>query len=263
MIPEEDRIIQGLWVEGKLSVMEELCIRSFLAHGHEFHLYTYGDVPNTPAGATVKDAREILSEDRIFRYENGFGKGGLSGFANVFRLHLLFQRGGWWVDMDIICLRPFDFGREALIGTSWEPGQSAIARANNCVLKSRPGDVLIKYCLEICESIDMSTVRFGDTGPNLIKRAVDELGMTERLVSWETFCPIGYRDVRMLMVPWYERFVLGRLKPGLTGRPQARVPKKARAIHLWNEMWRHNNFDKRGKYPASSIYERLKKQYLG
>src|SRR5690625_7959918 len=122
MIPEQDRVIQGLWIDGELSAMEELCIRSFLANGHEFHLYTYGDVPNAPSGATVRDAREILPEDRIFRCEGGvFGKGSLTGFADIFRYQLLFDRVGWWVDMDVICLKPFPFEGMNQLTNRWIP----------------------------------------------------------------------------------------------------------------------------------------------
>ncbi len=34
-------VFQSLWIGAELSAMEQLSIRSFLANGHEFHLYTY------------------------------------------------------------------------------------------------------------------------------------------------------------------------------------------------------------------------------
>ena len=40
----------------------------------------------------------------IFRYRDN---GSYAGFANFFRYELLRKRGGWWVDLDTICLRPF------------------------------------------------------------------------------------------------------------------------------------------------------------
>jgi len=265
MIPEQDRVIQGLWVDGELSAMEELCIRSFLANGHEFHLYTYGDVPNAPSGATVRDAREILPEDRIFRYEGGeFGKGSLAGFADLFRYQLLFDRGGWWVDMDVICLKPFAFGRESIVATSWEPSlDNPVSLINNCVLRAAPGDALMSYCLAAFEKMDATKVKFGETGPELVKRGVKELDALDRLVPWQTFCPIGYRDARHLVTPLFTRLLHGRVKAALRGRPQVRLPGDSVAVHMWNEMWRQNGLDKRAVYPAGSIYERLKARYLG
>ena len=64
-----NQIIQGLWVGPELSVMEQLSVSSFLRHGHQYHLYVYGDVKNIPAGAVVKDGNEILPSSRIFQYK--------------------------------------------------------------------------------------------------------------------------------------------------------------------------------------------------
>jgi len=98
--------MQGLWIGPELSPMEALSIRSFLAHGHEYHLYTYGHVSNVPEGTVVKDANAIIPFDKVFKYRD---YDSYSGFSNHFRYQLLQLRGGWWVDLDLICLKPFDF----------------------------------------------------------------------------------------------------------------------------------------------------------
>ena len=46
-------IIQSLWIGDRLSVMERLCIQSFLDQGHQFHLYLYAPCDRVPAGATI------------------------------------------------------------------------------------------------------------------------------------------------------------------------------------------------------------------
>ena len=55
-------IVQSLWIGTRLSVMEQLAIRSYLDHGHPFHLYTYEDVEDVPAGTVVRPGTEILPE---------------------------------------------------------------------------------------------------------------------------------------------------------------------------------------------------------
>ena len=37
-------VIQSLWIGERLSVMEQLSIRSYLDQGHPFHLYVYSPV---------------------------------------------------------------------------------------------------------------------------------------------------------------------------------------------------------------------------
>lgn len=99
-------VIQSLWIGESLSVMEQLSITSFLSNGHEFHLYAYDDVKNVPEGTVLKDASEIISPDKIFKYKD---HDSYAGFANLFRYTLLLERGQWWVDTDVVCLSPLDF----------------------------------------------------------------------------------------------------------------------------------------------------------
>lgn len=110
----QNKIINGMWIGNVLSKMELLTIRSFISNGHHFRLWVY-DSPEVPMldGLEVRDAREIISEEYVFSYKNknkfGHGKGSYAGFSDIFRYKLLYQYGGWWVDMDVTCLRPFDF----------------------------------------------------------------------------------------------------------------------------------------------------------
>ena len=45
-----NHVIQGLWIGSELSMLERLSIASFLDNGHDYHLYTYGDVRGIPDG---------------------------------------------------------------------------------------------------------------------------------------------------------------------------------------------------------------------
>jgi len=98
-------IIQSLWIGDELSSIEKLCINSFLKNGHPFHLYTYSNVKGVPKGTTILDANTIIPKSKIFRYANG----SVACFADYFRYKLLFDKGNWWVDTDVICLKPFNF----------------------------------------------------------------------------------------------------------------------------------------------------------
>src|SRR5215813_6559365 len=111
-VDASNRIVQGLWIGPHLSVMERLSIRSFLANGHEYHLYVYDQVENVPEGAVLKDANEVFDKSRVFTYQSGFGKNSYAGFANMFRYKLLAMRGGWWADSDVVCIRPLDLPGE-------------------------------------------------------------------------------------------------------------------------------------------------------
>ncbi len=130
-------ILQSLWLGKRLSVMEQLCIRSFLDQGYSFHLYTYQEVENIPQGTTVCQGEEILPADEIFRYRRGYGKGSYSAFSNCFRYKLLLERGGWWADLDVVCTRSLDFSDDHVVGYERVPDGSR--RIGTAMIKAPAG----------------------------------------------------------------------------------------------------------------------------
>ena len=62
-----NRIVHGLWI-GPLTRLERLTLCSFVAKGHEFHLWRYERTPDPlPRGVVVRDANEILPHGKVFR----------------------------------------------------------------------------------------------------------------------------------------------------------------------------------------------------
>ena len=96
-------IIQGLWIGDRLTQFEYNSINSWLKNGFTYHLYTYYPVANIPIGVIVKDARDILPETEIFKYNNA-----LTPFSDYFRFKLLYERGNAWTDCDIYSINKFD-----------------------------------------------------------------------------------------------------------------------------------------------------------
>jgi len=96
-------VVQSLWI-GELTQLEILCIQSFIKNGIDFHFYTYqsGMPLHLPVGTIVKDANEIMEEDLIFKLKESY-----LPFSDIFRYKLIHDKGGIWVDMDMVCLRPF------------------------------------------------------------------------------------------------------------------------------------------------------------
>lgn len=105
--------VHGLWIGTEVSKIELLTIKSFIAQGHVFHLWVYDKlVTPLPQALIVEDANEIIPAEKVFRYKHvnkyGHGKGSVSGFSDIFRYKLLYERGGWWTDMDVTCLKPLN-----------------------------------------------------------------------------------------------------------------------------------------------------------
>jgi len=233
-------VIQGLWVGNELSVMEQLSIASFLRNGHEYHLYVYEDVKNIPSGTTIKDGNEILPESRIFQYKQ---QASYAGFSNFFRYKLMLERGGWWVDTDTICLKPFDFEAEYVFSSEFAMGEEFI---NSGIFKAPIGSEVMAYAWRICESKDPERIVWGETGPRLMATAVRECLLERYAQSPEVFCPISYADWHRVLEP----------------DADLKLTDRSYAIHLWNERWRAAGQDKNATYPDECFYESWKRSYL-
>lgn len=233
--------VQALWIGPELSVMERLSAASFLANGHEYHLYVYDDVKYVPEGASVRDANEILPASMIFQYKH---LKSYAGFANFFRYKLLLEKGGWWADSDIVCLQPFSFREEHVFASERNEG---VEVATSGVIKAPPGSEAMAYAWQTCRAKDPGQLMWGETGPRLVAEAIRRFSLEQYLQPPHVFCPLGYLE-------W-----AGVLDPGagLAFGPSTR------AVHLWNEMWRREGRDKNGRYHPDCLYEQLKRKYLG
>lgn len=237
LLEESNRVIQGLWIGPELSVMEQLSIASFLRNGHAYHLFTYNELPNVPDGTVIKDGNEILPASAIFQYKD---RPSYAGFSNFFRYKLLLERGGWWADADIVCLRPFDFPEEYVFSSEISAGREI---TNAGVIKAPAGSEAMAYAWNVCQAKQPQRLVWGETGPRLVAEVVRKYCLDKYLKPYYIFCPIT--DWHSLLEPYV-----------------AAIEEHAYAIHLWNELWRLGAQDKNAEYHPACIYEQLKSKYL-
>lgn len=232
-------MIQSLWIGGELSPMERLSIASFLRHGHAFDLYVYDDVTNAPPGTTLRDANEILPRERVFRYRE---HDTVSGFSNYFRYRLLLERGGWWVDTDVVCLRPFEFSEEHVFASE---GTRDGSTPTSCVIRAPRGSAAMQRAWERCDARDVHSLGWGETGPRLVKELVGEYGLEACVQPPEVFCPLPFFAWRSII-----------------DGPPPQFADTSRAVHLWNDMWRRAGTSK-NDVPPRTLYAQLMQRVLG
>src|SRR5690606_19243092 len=107
------RPVDMFWHGPPLSRWERLCMRSFVANGHPVRLHVYEEPRNVPNGVTLVDAAEILPRSALFAHARS---GSFAVFADWFRYRLLYERGGLWVDTDVVCLKPLDYEQAEIFG---------------------------------------------------------------------------------------------------------------------------------------------------
>ena len=73
--------VRSFWFGEALSPIEHLCLKSFLAHGHRVHLYTYEKVGNIPRGCRILDAATVVDRDELFFYQDQTHFGSPAGYT--------------------------------------------------------------------------------------------------------------------------------------------------------------------------------------
>jgi hypothetical protein len=239
----QNHIIQGLWIGGRLSAMQRLSIRSFLANGHEYHLYVYGDVAGVPPGTVLKDARQILPASAVFRNRD-FDT--FAAFSDFFRYRLLLENGGCWSDLDVVCLKRFDFQAEYVFSAQHCPDETTTETVTTAVIKTPKGAAILDYAWKTCCSKDPLQLAWTEVGPDLLRDAVAKYGLSQYVRTAATFCP----------VPWYRWYqVLNPLASSGFG-------EDTYAVHLWHEMWRRQGMDTDASHSPDCTYETLKRRFL-
>jgi Glycosyltransferase sugar-binding region containing DXD motif len=233
-LDDPNRVVRSLWI-GKLSPLERLCMESFVRQGHEFQVFMYEPADDLPPGVVVRDAAEILPAESIRQNQLGQGKGSFAAFADLFRYRMLHDLGGWWVDMDVFCLRPFTFAAPYVLGAEDKP-------VANGVIKVPPGCELMRRICEDAAKIDLATVLWNETG-DIVGQAVADLELMHFVLPAEVFSPIVWHEL-----PAYVR-----------GKKRFQPLERSHAVHLYHEMWRRKKLNKWVRHGRHSVVEILKR----
>jgi hypothetical protein len=241
---EENRIIHGLWVGEKLSEIELLTLKSFTGFGHEFHLWVYEKIKNKlPKNVILQDANEIIPQKKVFRRkyndpEAKIGKGSLGApFSDIFRYKLLYEKGGWWVDMDVTCLKPIDFQ-----GDYFFRSHPLLPMVGN-IMKVPKGCELMRLSYEESDrTCDENTLEWLKTN-QILNKHIKLLGLEQFIYSdyvnldwWQTTEPFIFQK-QSIPLDWY-------------------------FIHWMNEEWRMQGISKNRFYRNTRLFELFTKNSL-
>ena len=239
----DNTIIQSLWIGDRLSNNELLCLKSFLYQRHEFHLYAYKEIVNLPDGIHLMDANEILPASSLFK--DSFNT--YASFADWFRIRLLFLKGGWWTDMDVVCVHPLEIEEEYCFSSEWNYEKDTVYVNNTCIKSPCRAPYLESLLTHIEERIQCGEpIKWGEIGVYLFR---GKLHQEEDLMQYVrppvVFCPIDYFNLSELICA-----------------TEYASDDRTLTVHLWNDIWRRGCLNKNGIYHPGSLYERLKEKYL-
>ena len=205
LLPPRDAV-QGFWHGGPLAPLHHACLSSFIAHGHGFELYSY-DAIDVPQGVTVRDAAEIVPRDGLFLFANRHtGQPDVAPFADYFRLRLLSLRGGWWCDVDTVCLAP----RLPASDRAWarQAPEYRPESVGNGQFRLPRADPLLADLIAEAERMSGTIARRESLGPELLSRVLAEKGLPLDMAGTsDTFYPVRFIESFKLWLPEFRHEV--------------------------------------------------------
>lgn len=239
--------VKSLWIDSTLGELQIICLKSFLAQGIEVHLYTYGEIINAPEGVVIKDAGEVLLEKYVFK-DN---RNSYATFSDWFRIKLLYDLGGWWVDCDVLCIKPFldhlpyVFATERCVPNGTEDNLTIC----NAVIKMPAGSSLANGVLnqiaKKLEADNVLSIKWTEIGANLLLEGISSEQLEDFVVAPEVFCPNDFLDFRELI-----------------NRSDLTIDENTFGIHLWNKMWEWSDIDPLSTATDKSIIGNAIKKFL-
>ena len=231
-------IINTLWIGSELPLLQRMCAASWVAHGHQLHLWTYQDLAGIPAGVSVEDANEVFCCP-IQRYTDENHRGSPVLHANLFRYRFLRDRGGAFVDADTLCLAAFDFGDRECVFSS----ENNDAHPNLAFVFVRDHGTDFARRLDAEASARLGMPFWGHFGPKLLKLAIAEFRLTSHVLPPHVFCPIKWNETPQLFQAE---------PPALDG---------SLGIHLFQQVLTQSGRDLTAASPATSLWEKWKREF--
>ena len=250
--------IASLWIGGRLSWLEQLCLKSFADAGHHTTLYSYAPIENIPEGVHAGDAEEIYPAEPMLRHAR---TGSPAIHADMWRLHLLKKTDKIWVDADMYCYRPFDFPKKSVFG--WEkPGLVCNAvlglPKNSSALKGLMEFFKDEYAIapwlkpwqiqELEEERDagkpvhMTEQNWGFTGPASVTHFLQETGEIDHAQPEAAFYPISFKERNKL--------IMSRAKDWV----EEQLTEETRGIHFWARRMKPRLEEKEGNTPRRGSF---------
>ncbi len=230
-------------------MLDNICLKSFVAQGHQVTLFHYQPLSNVPDGVDVVDAREIYPDDDILIHKNGSP----AMHADIFRLHLMAKTDMIWADTDMYCLKPFSSDN------GWAIARQSDKAVINCVFRLPKDSQVLTFMLDfvqdrypippwtiskvrrtLIEERDRGEPRhvtqmlFTTYGPRLLKHALIQNDALDRVDEVETYLSLPSTEHRFAAKAKHRTTIL-----------EERCTEKTKGIHLWHTlMKRHGWLDR-------------------
>ena len=131
---------------GPLDKLRQTCLRSQVAAGHKVTVYSFEPLPGLPDGVGNAEAEAILphafSEKlRPPEPDGTWRDWTILQFSDFFRMRLMAQGAGLWLDADVLLLKPVEIDPQNPIS----PGSGGASSATQCCICLRHDPIVAAF----------------------------------------------------------------------------------------------------------------------
>lgn len=250
--PSTDYTIAALWMDGALSFLEQLCLKSFVDAGHPVKLYHYGPLQNVPDGIELVDAEDILPREGFLTHQR---TGSPALHSDLFRYKMLAQSEQTiWADTDAYCMKKFETPNGHFYG--WESDRHINGGVLGLPADSDTLSELLEYTkdefaiplwygedyvreLEVARDagrpVHASEQPWGVWGPHAVTYFLHKTGESKYALPQEGLYPFTFKDRRMM------------LKRNFDTSPY--ITDNTYSVHLYGRRMRARLVEKEGGAP--------------
>jgi hypothetical protein len=234
------QLFQAFWHGRPLPLLQWACLASFVRKGHGVHLYTYDEI-EVPEGVERMPAGDVIPRADIFYFDNNSNNipHDISPFSDFFRFRLLRDRGGWYVDTDVVCTA-VDFP-ECEFAWAQELPEMAPEKIGTSQIKFPAGHAMVRRLFAECDALRPTFTVREQLGPHLISRVLDEYPRPEAHAGTaDTFYPLRWIETYKLWMPSYRTEV-------------AQMAGSALFINAYNSLFSYMKLSSSGLPPKGSF----------
>ena len=254
--------IGTFWYGPQLDCLERACLRSMSAQGHAVTLFVNGKVRGVPSDVEVRDTREIMeTSPQVLLKISPSGGSSAALYSDKFRYLMIASTTLIWVDLDVFLLKPLRPVGGYLY--AWENNQLINGAVLALPRHSPTLHDLVRFCDNhypvppfvspnhkfrlrmkkiIGAPVHVSLQPWGTWGPLALTWYLRLNREDRHALPSETFYPITYHDLELLMLPNQE------IRDGYL--------QKSVAVHLWGALLR-GLIRKKSKIPQNSFLSEL------
>ena len=93
-------VVHMIWLHGKLTQIETMCINSFIKNGFKVNFWTFEKIYKIPKKAKIKNLNQFCKKNFNSLY---FDDPGYILQSDILRIKILYKYGGLYSDTDNIC----------------------------------------------------------------------------------------------------------------------------------------------------------------